>query len=151
MSSENASERFVIIRQRPCEQAPSTNAGDASSNNTSNEDPVIVLLQRSTWRKRPPPDVLCVIIGSVGSVVVMPQAILARRNRRCALSATDTRKPEEKDARGVTCFMEKNLISPREVVSLMSISETKFEVEKEEQYFAYVRLVNIYQFILRVK
>ena len=38
--SEDASERFVTIRERPCEQAPSTNAGDASSNNTSNEDQV---------------------------------------------------------------------------------------------------------------
>ena len=33
MVSENASERFVI-RERPCEQASCTNAGDASSNNT---------------------------------------------------------------------------------------------------------------------
>ena len=52
-------------------------------------------------------------------VVVMPQTILPRRNGRCALSATDTWKPEEeKDARGVTCFMEENMISPREVVRL---------------------------------
>ena len=50
------------------------------------------------------------------NVVVMPQTILPRRNRRCALSATGTRKPEEeKDARGVTCFMEENEISLREV------------------------------------
>ena len=47
-------------------------------------------------------------------VVVMPQTILPQRNR-CALSATDTRKPEKKDARGVTCFMEENVISPCEV------------------------------------
>ena len=46
--SENASERFVTIRDRLCEQAPSTNAGDASSNNTSNEDLVTILPQRST-------------------------------------------------------------------------------------------------------
>ena len=38
MVSEDTSERFVTIRERPCEQAPSTNAGDASSNNTS--DPI---------------------------------------------------------------------------------------------------------------
>ena len=45
----------------------------------------------------------------------MPRTILPRRNR-CALSATGTRKPEkEKDARGVTCFMEENEISLREV------------------------------------
>ena len=45
----------------------------------------------------------------------MPRTILSRRNR-CALSATSTRKPEEeKDARGVTYFMEENVISPREV------------------------------------
>ena len=61
------------------------------------------------------------ILGTAGelrmnSVVVMPQTILPRRNRRCALSATDMRKPEEKDASGVTCFMEENVISPREVL-----------------------------------
>ena len=56
-------------------------------------------------------------LGKVWSpVVVMPRTILPRRNRRCALSATGTRKPEEeKDARGVTYFMEENVISPREV------------------------------------
>ena len=49
-------------------------------------------------------------------VVVMPRTILPRRNRKCALSATGTRKPEEeKDTRCVTCFMEENVISPREV------------------------------------
>ena len=49
-------------------------------------------------------------------VVVMPQTILPQRNRRCALSATGTWKSvEEKDARGVTCFMEENEISLREV------------------------------------
>ena len=49
-------------------------------------------------------------------IVVIPQTIFPRRNRRCALSATGTRKPEEeKDARGVTCFMEENAISPRKV------------------------------------
>ena len=46
----------------------------------------------------------------------MPQTILPRRNGRCALSATSTRKPEENDIRGVTCFMEENVISPHEVV-----------------------------------
>ena len=54
MSSENASERFVTNRERPCEQAPSSNAGDAPSDNTSNEDLVTVLPQRSTRCKRPP-------------------------------------------------------------------------------------------------
>ena len=54
MVSENASERFVTIRERPHEQAPSTNTGDASSNNTSNEDLVTVLPQKSTQNKRPP-------------------------------------------------------------------------------------------------
>ena len=50
------------------------------------------------------------------NVVVMPRRILPRRNRRYALSATTTWKPEEeKDARGVTCFMEENEISLREV------------------------------------
>ena len=49
-------------------------------------------------------------------VLVMPRTILPQGNRRCALSATGTRKPEEeKDARGVTCFMEENEISLREV------------------------------------
>ena len=49
------------------------------------------------------------------SVVVMPQTVLPRRNKRCALSATNMRKPEEKDAKGVTCLMEENVIGPREV------------------------------------
>ena len=56
MVSEDASERFVTIRERPCEQVPSTNAGDASSNNTSNEDQVTILPWRSTRCKRPPPE-----------------------------------------------------------------------------------------------
>ena len=56
MVSEDASERFVTIRERSCAQEPSTNAGDASSNDTSNEDKVIILPRRSTWRKRPPPE-----------------------------------------------------------------------------------------------
>ena len=51
------------------------------------------------------------------SVVVMPRTILPQRNRRCALSATGTQKPEEeKNARGVTCFNEENEISLRDVV-----------------------------------
>ena len=114
--SENVSERFVTIRERPCEQAPSTNAGDASSNNTSNEDQVTILPQRSTRRKRPPPKCYMCDHRIRGSVVVMPRTILPRRNRRCTLSATGTWKPdEEKYARGVTCFMEENEISLREV------------------------------------
>ena len=53
---------------------------------------------------------------SLISVVVMPRTILPQRNRRCALSATGTWKPEEeKDARDVTCFMEENEMSLREV------------------------------------
>ena len=49
------------------------------------------------------------------NVVIMPRTILPRRNRRCALSATGTRKSEdEKDARGVIYFMEENVIIPRE-------------------------------------
>ena len=40
---------------------------------------------------------------------------LPRRNRRRALSATGTWKPEEKDARGVTYFIEENDISLHEV------------------------------------
>ena len=59
---------------------------------------------------------LWIFYGS-GKVVVMPRTILPWRNRRCALSATGMREPEkEKDARGVTCFMEENEISLREVV-----------------------------------
>ena len=56
MVSEDVCESFVTIRERHCEQAPSTNAGDASSNNTSNEDQVTMLPRRSTRRKRPPPE-----------------------------------------------------------------------------------------------
>ena len=53
---------------------------------------------------------------NIDIVVVMPRTILPWRNRRCALSATGTWKPkEEKDAKCVTCFMEENEISLREV------------------------------------
>ena len=45
---------IVVVKLR--EQAPSTNAGDASSNNTSNEDQVTILPRRSMRRKRPPPE-----------------------------------------------------------------------------------------------
>ena len=46
----------------------------------------------------------------------MLRTILPRRNRRCVLSAAGTWKSEEeKDARGVICFMEENEISLREV------------------------------------
>ena len=117
MVSENASERYVTIRERLCEQAPSTNVGDAYSNNTSNEDLVTILPRRSTRRKRPPPECFMCDHRIGGSVVVMLRTILPRRNRRFALSATSTWKPEEgKDTRGVTCFMEENEISLREVV-----------------------------------
>ena len=45
----------------------------------------------------------------------MPRTILPQRNRRCVLSATGTRKSEEeKNARGVTCFMEEYEISLHE-------------------------------------
>ena len=54
MVSENASERFVTIRERLCEQVPST--GDASSKNTSNEDLVTIMPRRSAQHKRPPPE-----------------------------------------------------------------------------------------------
>ena len=49
------------------------------------------------------------------TVVVMSRTILPQRNRRCALSAAGTRK-SEKEARGVTCFMEENEISLHKVV-----------------------------------
>ena len=55
-------------------------------------------------------------LNSSHTVVVMPRTILPRRNRRCALSGTGTRKREEEmDGRGGTCFMEENEISLREV------------------------------------
>ena len=72
MVSENASERFVTIKERPCEQAPSTNAGDASSNNTSNEDQVTILPRRSTWCKGSPPEYFMCDHRIRGVVVVMP-------------------------------------------------------------------------------
>ena len=54
-------------------------------------------------------------------VVVMPRTILPQRNRRCALSAVGTRKSEEeKEARGVTCFMEEN-----EIVEVVRFDEDK--------------------------
>ena len=46
----------------------------------------------------------------------MPRTILPQRNRRCSLSAAGARKSEEKEARGVTCFMEENELSLFEVV-----------------------------------
>ena len=65
----------------------------------------------------------------------MPRTILPQRNRRCAISATGTwNSEEEKDARGVTCFIEENEISLRD---LMKIKETKFE-EEGGQHFAEV-------------
>ena len=45
----------------------------------------------------------------------MPRTILLQRNRRCALSAAGMWKSEEKEARGMTCFMEENEISLHEV------------------------------------
>ena len=46
----------------------------------------------------------------------MPRTILPKRNRRYALSAAGMWKPEEeKEARGVTCFIEENKISLCEV------------------------------------
>ena len=51
--------------------------------------------------------------------------ITSKKQKVCSLSATGTRKPEEeKDARGVTCFMEKNEISLRE--------EARFDEHKRD-------------------
>ena len=58
---------------------------------------------------------LLLIFKTRKNVYPISRTILPRRNRRCALSATDTRKPVKKDARGVTCFMEENEISLCEV------------------------------------
>ena len=81
----------------------------------------------------------------------MAQTILPQRNRRCALSANGMGKPEEeKDARGVTCFMEEDAISPRKVARFDEHKRDKVWSEKE-QHFADVWLVNIHQFILQVK
>ena len=41
--------------------------------------------------------------------------LTSKKQKVCSLSATSTQKPEEKGARGVTCFMEENEISLREV------------------------------------
>ena len=42
--------------------------------------------------------------------------LTSKKQKVCSLSATGTQKSEEeKDARGVTCFMEENEISLREV------------------------------------
>ena len=58
----------------------------------------------------------------------MPRTILSRRKRRCALSATGTWKPEEeKDARGVTCFMEENEISLREMARFDEYKRLKWK------------------------
>ena len=77
----------------------------------------LFLLDRNTWNYI----TVCIklkkqLYEKCKYVVVMPWTILPRRNRRCVLSATGTRKPEEEnDARGVTCFMEEHEISLREV------------------------------------
>ena len=56
----------------------------------------------------------------------MPQTILPQRNRKCALSAAGTWKSEEeKEARGVTCFIEENEISQRELA--------RFDEDKRDQ------------------
>ena len=66
----------------------------------------------------------------------MPQTILPRRNRRYAFSATSTWKPEEeKDARGVTCFMEETKISPREVTRFDE-HKRDYVLSGKEQHFA---------------
>ena len=58
----------------------------------------------------------------------MARTILPQRNRRCALSATGTWKPEEeKDARGVTCFMEENEISLHEVARFDEYKSLKWK------------------------
>ena len=84
-------------------------------------------------------------------VVVMPRTILPRRYSRCALFDAGTQKPEEeKDARGVTCFMEENEISLREVARFDEHKRDKVWSGKG-QHFSDVWLGNIHQFILQVK
>ena len=57
---------------------------------------------------------------------------LTSKNRRCALSATSMRKPEEeKDARSVTCFMEENEISLREVARFDEHKRLSLKWERE--------------------
>ena len=95
MVSEDASERFVTIRERPCEQAPSTNAGDASSNNTSNKDQVTILPRRSTRRKRPPPECFMSdhkIMGECSSIVT--NNLTSKKQKVCSLcyQHADTRR-----------------------------------------------------------
>ena len=77
--------------------------------------------------------------------------LTSKKQKVCFLSATSTWKPkEEKDARGESCFMEENEISPREGVRFDEHKRDKVWSEKE-QHFADVWLVNIHQFILQVK
>ena len=73
------------------------------------------IFSRASLTGASPPDGLM-------SVVVIPRTILSRRNRRCALSATDTwNSEEEKDARGVTCFTENKLEPPKGLIPLMAV------------------------------
>ena len=116
MVSEDASERFVTIGERPCEQAPSTNAGDASSNNTSDEDQVTILPWRSTRRKRPPPECFMCdhrIRGECSSNAT--NNLTSKKQKVCSLCYQHMETRRKKDARVVTCFMEENEISLREV------------------------------------
>ena len=86
MVSETASERFVTIRERPCEQAPSTNAGDASFNNTSNEDQVTILPRRSTLRKRPPPECFMCDHGIRGECSSnATNNLISKKQKKCSL------------------------------------------------------------------
>ena len=116
MVSEDASERFVTIRERPCEQAPSTNAGDASSNKTSDENQVTILPQRSTWCKRPQPE--CFMCGHWIRGECSSNAtnnLTSKKQKVCSLCYRHMETRRKKGARGVTCFMEENEISLREV------------------------------------
>ena len=81
------------------------------NSNTNTEENPITTEQTKEKRQRSlvqPPDINCSSNAT--------NHLLPRRNRKCALSATGMRKPEEeKDARGVTCFIEENETSFREV------------------------------------
>ena len=79
---------------------------------------IIVTTTTTTFKFQPVYEMIFITNSQrkLKSVVVMPRTILPQRNRRCAFSAAGTWKSEEKkEARSVTCFMEENEISLREV------------------------------------
>ena len=126
MVSENASESFITITERPCEQAPSTNAGDSSSNNTSNEDQVTILPRRSTRRKRPPTECFMCdhrIRGECSSNAT--NNLTSKKQKVCSIAETRKRKGRKR----YDLFYGGERDKPTWSGEIWWNQKTKFEVE----------------------